>query len=183
MCFISSSKTSGSVKMSRATRNTPFSALSSSAVSMVFWTVSSMLFLQLSFLIYSGGEALGRSVPDKSEHRLRAAAALRVAAASGIDLAWATGAVPDGVSNLRIAQSIAEADVHRTRLQAVPPRLKREPQEAPVPLARFAPLRRLWAFACPGLDGFLIIVFLRAGQEARLAVRNPRPNWLGAYLG
>src|SRR5690348_3599057 len=99
MCFISSSKTSGSVKISRATRNTPFSALSSSAVSMVFWTVSSMLFLRLSFLVYSVGEALG-GVPDESEHRLRAAAALRVAAAGGIDLAWATGAVPDGVLNL-----------------------------------------------------------------------------------
>src|SRR4051794_3826912 len=163
MCFISSSKTSGSVKMSRATRNTPFSALSSSAVSMVFWTVSSMLFLRLSFLVYSADMALGCSVSDESEHRLRAAAALRVAAAGGIDVAWATGAVPDGVFNLRVAQSIAKADVHQMRLQAVPPRLKREPQEAPVPLARFAPLRWAWAFAYPGLDGFLLIVFLPAG--------------------
>src|SRR3954447_10254633 len=103
--------------MSRATRNTPFSALSSSAVSMVFWTVSSMLFLQLSFLVYSGDEALGRSVPDESEHRLRAATALRMAAAGGVDIARAMGAASDSMPDLRIGQLIAETDVHRQRLR------------------------------------------------------------------
>src|SRR4051812_44505964 len=98
--------------MSRATRNTPFSALSSSAVSMVFWTVSSMLFLHLSFLVYSGDEGLGRSVPDDSEHRLRAATALRAAAAGGVDIAWAVGAASDGVPDLHIAQRVAEANIH-----------------------------------------------------------------------
>ena len=34
-----------------------------------------------------------------------------------------------------------------------------------------------------GLDEFLIIVFLRADQEARLALGDPRLNWLRPYLG
>src|SRR4051794_15027742 len=116
MCLISSSKTSGSVKMSRATRKTPFSASSSRAVSIVFWTVSSILFLQL-FLTYLTVGGRGRGIPDHPEDCFRTAATLRMAAARGVDVAWAVRAVLDGMSDLRLTQRIAEADVHRQRLR------------------------------------------------------------------
>jgi len=70
-----------------------------------------MVFL-LSFLIGLDAGVRGRSVPDHPKERFRAAAALCAAATGGVDIAWAAGAIPDGMSDLRIVQRIAEANIH-----------------------------------------------------------------------
>src|SRR5689334_5672406 len=95
----------------------PFPASSSSAVSIVFWTVSSMLFL-LSFLAFMDAGARGCVIPDESEDGLRAATALGALPAGDVDVARATGAIADESPDLHVAQRIAEADVHGPRPQA-----------------------------------------------------------------
>src|SRR3954452_17972236 len=70
-----------------------------------------MVFLLL-FLLGLDAGVRGRSVPDHPKERLRAAAALCAAATGGVDIAWAAGAIPDGMSDLRVAQRIAEANIH-----------------------------------------------------------------------
>jgi len=61
-----------------------------------------MVFL-LSFLIGLDAGVRGRSVPDHPKERLRAAAALCAAATGGVDIAWAASAIPEGMSDLRVA--------------------------------------------------------------------------------
>src|SRR5215212_8245283 len=55
----------------------------------------------------------GRSLADDAEDRPGATATLRVAAAGGVHVARAAGAVGDGPLDLHISQRVAEADVHR----------------------------------------------------------------------
>jgi len=70
-----------------------------------------MLFL-LSFLFGLDAGGRGRGVPDHPKERLRAGAALGTAATGGVDIAWAAGAIAEGKSDLRVAQRIAEANIH-----------------------------------------------------------------------
>src|SRR4051794_18870481 len=115
MWRISSSKSSGSVKMSRATRKTPFAASSSRAVSTVACTLSSMDGL-LSFLAGEEGWRRSRKAAQGAEDGGGAASALGLAAAAGVDLPGAEGAVAHGLLDLRVADGIAEAEIHGRRL-------------------------------------------------------------------
>src|SRR4051794_22991095 len=111
MWRISSSKSSGSVKMSRATRKMPFAASSSIALSTVVCTVSSMDGL-LSFLVGVGGGQGRGEATERAEDAGGAAAALGAAAAAGVDLAGPAGPVAYGLFDLRVADRIAEAEIH-----------------------------------------------------------------------
>src|SRR5690242_13826371 len=111
MCRISSSKSVGSVKMSRATRKTPFAASSSSAVSTVACTLSSMDGL-LSLLVGEGGGRRGGQAAHGAEDGGGAPAALGLAAAAGVDLAGPAGSLAHGLLDLCVADRVAEAEVH-----------------------------------------------------------------------
>ena len=73
-----------------------------------------MLFL-LSFLAAVDIEARGGTASDDAENSLGAAAALSAGSASCVDLTGTARTAPNGLTDLDVADRVAEANVHLSR--------------------------------------------------------------------